>query len=123
MIAGVTNARSTTTTSTTTSRSSCKPRRKPACSTGRSRRCALELSLRDHNTLLESAGFAPAFDEPTLDRGMPAPIERAVDRMLARHEPFPVWVLSRTYDVLRSNHAARRIFGALDEATAAACSG
>ena len=40
---------------------------------------------------------------------MPPPIAQAIDRMLAQHEPFPMLVLTRTYDVLRINEGARRL--------------
>jgi len=71
---------------------------------------ALDLPLRDRNALLEAAGFEPAFDEPPLDRALPPDASRVLDRMLEHHEPFPMFVLNRGYDVLRSNDAAARVF-------------
>jgi transcriptional regulator with XRE-family HTH domain len=70
---------------------------------------ALDVPLRDQNVLLDSAGFTSAFAEPPLEGGMPPPIAQAIDRMLAQHEPFPMLVLTRTYDVLRINEGARRL--------------
>jgi transcriptional regulator with XRE-family HTH domain len=70
---------------------------------------ALDVPLRDQNLLLDSAGFPPAFDEPALDGGMPPAIGQAIDRMLAQHEPFPMLVLTRNYDVRRTNEGARRV--------------
>jgi transcriptional regulator with XRE-family HTH domain len=74
---------------------------------------ALDVPLRDQNVLLESAGFEPAFDEPPLDRGLPPPIGQAIERMLSHHEPFPMAVMTRTYDLLKANRAAGRLLGAM----------
>jgi transcriptional regulator with XRE-family HTH domain len=74
---------------------------------------ALDVPLRDQNVLLDSAGFPPAFDEPPLDGGMAPAIGQAIDRMLAHHEPFPMAVMTRTYDLLRANAAATRMLGAM----------
>ena len=73
----------------------------------------LDVPMRDQNVLLESAGFAPAFDEPRLDDGMPPIVVQTIDRMLAHHEPFPMFVMARTYDVLRTNAAAARLLGSM----------
>lgn len=72
---------------------------------------ALDVPLRDQNVLLGSAGFAPAFEEPSLDGGMPPAIVQTIDRMLAHHEPYPLVVMTRTYDVLKANGAAWRVLG------------
>lgn len=70
---------------------------------------ALEVPLREQNAMLQAAGFPSEFREPGLAE-MPPPVAVAVDRMLAQHEPFPLMVLSRRFDVLRANAAARRVF-------------
>jgi transcriptional regulator with XRE-family HTH domain len=70
---------------------------------------ALNLSLRDQNAMLHAAGFPHEFDEPRLDQGMPPAIEQALARMLRQHEPFPMVVVNRSYDVLRTNDGAQRL--------------
>ena len=72
---------------------------------------ALDVPLRDQNVLLDSAGFPAAFAEPALEGGMPPAVAQAIDRMLAQHEPFPMLVVTRMYDVLRMNDGARRVLG------------
>lgn len=67
---------------------------------------ALGVPLRDRNAMLNAAGFPELFDEPALDGGLPPPISRALDRMLASHEPFPMVVMNSRYDVLRTNQGA-----------------
>jgi transcriptional regulator with XRE-family HTH domain len=70
---------------------------------------ALDVPLRDQNLLLDSAGFPPAFAEPAIEGGMPPAVAQAIERMLAQHEPFPMLVLNRTYDVVRTNEGAQRV--------------
>ncbi|MFI0480709.1 helix-turn-helix domain-containing protein [Actinomadura sp. 9N215] len=74
---------------------------------------ALDVPLRDRNGLLLSAGFAPLFphrglEDPALDR-----VTMAIGRMLDRHDPFPAVVLDRGWNLVRANHGAARLFGAL----------
>ena len=68
---------------------------------------ALGLSLRDQNTLLDAAGFEAAYAEPSFARGLPREIEQVIERMIAQHEPFPLVVLDRGYDVLRASRGAQ----------------
>lgn len=70
----------------------------------------LGLPLREQNALLTAAGFRQEFDEPSFDGGIPEPIGRAVERMLRQQEPFPMVVMNRHYDIVRSNDAAQRLF-------------
>jgi transcriptional regulator with XRE-family HTH domain len=68
----------------------------------------LGLGLRDQNTLLDAAGFAPAYGETTQGRPFDAAIEAAIARMLAQQEPYPLVVTNHRYDVLRMNLGAAR---------------
>jgi transcriptional regulator with XRE-family HTH domain len=72
---------------------------------------ALDVPLRDQNVLLRSAGFASAFGELTFDREMPPALERAIDRMFAQQEPFPMSAATRSYDILKGNRAMTRVLG------------
>lgn len=67
----------------------------------------LEIPLRDQNALLSAAGFAPAFPEADYTRDLPESIKLTLRRMLEQHEPFPLFVLNRRYDVLEANRGAR----------------
>jgi transcriptional regulator with XRE-family HTH domain len=69
----------------------------------------LVVPLREQNAMLLAAGLGPEFGEPRLSEEMPAPIERALERMLAQHEPFPMVAVDRCYDVVRWNEGARRL--------------
>ncbi len=70
----------------------------------------LDLPLRERNTLLLAAGFAPMYPETTLEAPELAPIRGALDAILSQQEPFPAVVMNRYWDILRTNEAATRFF-------------
>ncbi len=49
----------------------------------------LEIPLRERNRLLVAAGYAPVFRERTLEDPALRAARKAVDSILAGHEPFP----------------------------------
>ena len=53
----------------------------------------LEVPLRDRNTLLLAAGFAPAFQERSLEELATA--RQAIDQILRAHRPYPAFALDR----------------------------
>jgi transcriptional regulator with XRE-family HTH domain len=65
----------------------------------------LKTPLRARNTLLLSAGYAPAFPERGLDDPGLEAARRAVDVILAGHEPYPALALDRRWNVLARNRA------------------
>ena len=73
---------------------------------------ALEVPLRERNTLLSGAGYAPMYRESALDDAALAPVRRALDFMLAQQEPFPALVV-RSWDLLLSNQAGMHLIGFL----------
>jgi transcriptional regulator with XRE-family HTH domain len=70
---------------------------------------ALDVPLRDQNVWLRAAGFAAEFAEPAFADGLPPPIARAIERMLAQQEPYPMAVMDHRYDVLSTNRGAMRL--------------
>lgn len=71
---------------------------------------ALDIPLRDRNTLLLAAGFAPLYSEAAWNTQEMQGINRALERMLRQHEPFPAVVMDRYWNVLLANDAAPRFF-------------
>lgn len=74
---------------------------------------ALDVPLRDRNSLLESAGFSPAFlarrdDDPDL-----AAVDAALSFILDKQEPFPAIVIDRVWRLRRANAAAERMLAFL----------
>ena len=72
---------------------------------------ALDVPLRDRNALLLAAGYAPAYAAPAWDAAEMRVVHRALERMLAQHEPYPALVMDRHWNVLMTNDAAPRFFG------------
>lgn len=72
---------------------------------------ALDIPLRDRNTLLLAAGYAPMFSENAWDSAEMTGVTNALKRMLRQHEPFPAMVMDRYWNVLMTNEAAPRFFG------------
>jgi len=74
----------------------------------------LEIPLRDRNTLLMSAGFAPSFPERALDDPALSGARRAVELVLAGHEPYPALAVDRHWNLVTANQAALRLLGGVD---------
>lgn len=68
----------------------------------------LEVPLRDRNSLLLAAGFAPAYRESTVD-GMSA-AKAAMDRILLAHKPYPAFAVDRHWNVVLSNAALPQLY-------------
>jgi transcriptional regulator with XRE-family HTH domain len=74
---------------------------------------ALNVPLRERNTLLLAAGYAPVYRETKLDAPELEPALRALDMILKHQEPYPAIVLDGQWDLLRTNGAATRLFSRL----------
>lgn len=71
----------------------------------------LEVPLRERNLLLVAAGFAPVFPERRLDDPALAAARKAVDLLLAGHEPYPALAVDRHWTLLAANAAIGRLIG------------
>jgi transcriptional regulator with XRE-family HTH domain len=80
---------------------------------------ALNLSLRQQNSFLISAGFAAIWREGKLGEPELAQLDGALDHILAQQEPFPAFVIDRHWNLKRANKGAVRlvefILGAVPE--------
>src|SRR6202140_5190264 len=72
---------------------------------------ALDIPLRDRNTLLLAAGYAPIYAEGAWNAPEMQSVTKALERMLRQHEPFPALVMDRYWNVLMTNDAAPQFFG------------
>lgn len=63
----------------------------------------LDVPLRERNTLLVAAGFAPVHPERSLDDPAMAAARRAVERVLHGHEPFPALAVDRLWRLVAMN--------------------
>jgi transcriptional regulator with XRE-family HTH domain len=70
----------------------------------------LDVPLRERNTLLLSAGYAPVYSEAAWNSVQMQSVTKALERILRQHEPFPALVMDRHWNVLLTNDAAPRFF-------------
>src|SRR5690349_23120936 len=66
---------------------------------------ALGLPLRERNTLLRAAGFLPSYQETRFDDPKLAPVRRALEHILAGHQPYPAVIVDRHGDLIAGNEA------------------
>ena len=71
---------------------------------------ALDIPLRERNTLLLAAGYAPIYQESAWDALEMQSVTSALARILRQHEPFPAVVMDRYWNVLMTNESAPRFF-------------
>ena len=74
----------------------------------------LGVPLRERNVLLVAAGFAPVFTERPLQDPAMLAARKAVDLVLAGHEPYPALAIDRHWTMLASNSAVARLLGGVD---------
>lgn len=63
----------------------------------------LEVPLRERNSLLVAAGFAPLYGESALDAPEMKPVRGALNRLLKAHEPYPVAAVDRHWNLVVAN--------------------
>lgn len=76
----------------------------------------LDLPLRERNTLLVAAGFAPMYAQRRLDDPALAAARAAVEQLLAAHEPYPALAVDRCWMLLAANRAVQRLLAGVDAA-------
>lgn len=64
---------------------------------------ALDVPLRDRNTLLLAAGFAPAYRETDLSSPALRPVRTAIEHLLRGAEPYGAVVMDRRWDLVQAN--------------------
>ena len=67
----------------------------------------LDVPLRERNVLLVAAGHAPAFAERSLDEPALHNARKAVDLVLAGHEPYPALAVDRHWTLVAANAAVK----------------
>jgi transcriptional regulator with XRE-family HTH domain len=70
----------------------------------------LAVPLRERNTLLLAAGYAPVFRERPLDDVALSGARQAVARVLAGHEPYPAFAVNGRANIVISNRSMAPLF-------------
>jgi len=65
----------------------------------------LEIPLRERNALLLSAGYAPMYTERRLDHPALQQARKAVELVIAGHEPYPALAVDRHWTLVSANAA------------------
>lgn len=74
----------------------------------------LAVPLRQRNSLLLAAGYAPAFRERALDDPALSGAREAVERLLAGHEPYPALAVDCRWNVLLANRSVAPLLRGVD---------
>jgi transcriptional regulator with XRE-family HTH domain len=75
----------------------------------------LDVPLRERNTLLLSAGFAPIYRERSIDDPALVRARATVEKLLKAHEPFPALAVDRGWNMIAANAAVTALLGVVDE--------
>jgi transcriptional regulator with XRE-family HTH domain len=75
----------------------------------------LEIPLRERNTLLLAAGFAPRYQSRPLEDAALSPARDAVQRLLDAHDPYPGIVIDRCWNIVGTNSAASALTAGLPD--------
>jgi transcriptional regulator with XRE-family HTH domain len=63
----------------------------------------LEVPLRERNRMLLAAGFAPVYQESSLQAPRLSMIRMAVSQVLTGHDPYPAVVVDRAWNLVEAN--------------------
>jgi transcriptional regulator with XRE-family HTH domain len=74
----------------------------------------LDVPLRQRNLLLLSAGYAPVFSERSLEDPALGAARKAVDLVLAGHEPYPALAIDRHWTLITANKAVAPLLAAVN---------
>lgn len=73
----------------------------------------LQMPLRERNTLLLAAGYAPRYRETKLDDPALAAARDAMERLIILHDPYPGVVIDQCWNVILANAAATALAAGL----------
>ena len=76
----------------------------------------LGIPLRERNVLLIAAGYAPVFAERPLDDPALQAARKAVEQVLAGHEPYPALAVDRHWTLLATNRAIPPLLAGVEAA-------
>jgi transcriptional regulator with XRE-family HTH domain len=69
----------------------------------------LDVPLRERNALLLAAGYAPRYQQTSLDDESMASVRVALAELIRAHEPYPAVVVDRGWDIAMSNTGAQAL--------------
>ena len=76
----------------------------------------LDIPLRERNTLLVAAGYAPMYRERRLDDPALSSVRQAVELILKSHEPYPAIAIDRYWNLVDANSVVPLLLANCDPA-------
>jgi transcriptional regulator with XRE-family HTH domain len=74
----------------------------------------LRLPLRERNTLLVAAGYAPTYRESRLEDPSLEAARKTIDLILKGHEPFPALAIDRHWNMVAANRMVPHLLRGID---------
>ncbi|MFI1443396.1 helix-turn-helix domain-containing protein [Streptomyces fructofermentans] len=75
----------------------------------------LDVPVRDRNSLLLAAGYAPRYPETPLDDPALEALREGVERLIRGYEPYPALVVDATYSVVAANRGVTMLLDGVPE--------
>ncbi|MEV1019429.1 helix-turn-helix transcriptional regulator [Streptomyces sp. NPDC050264] len=75
----------------------------------------LDVPMRERNSLLLAAGYAPRFSETPLDDPSLGSLREGLERLLRGYEPYPALIVDATYNVIAANRGLAALMASLPE--------
>jgi transcriptional regulator with XRE-family HTH domain len=75
----------------------------------------LDVPVRERNSLLLAAGYAPHYPETPLDDPALEALREGMERLIQGYEPYPAFVVDATYNVVAANRGIAMLLETLPE--------
>ncbi|MFJ4777060.1 helix-turn-helix domain-containing protein [Streptomyces sp. NPDC088762] len=75
----------------------------------------LDVPMRERNSLLLAAGYAPRYAHTPLDDPSMGTLRQGLERLLSGYEPYPALVVDATYHVIAANRGILMLLDGLPE--------
>lgn len=75
----------------------------------------LDVPVRERNSLLLAAGYAPKFTQTPLDDPAMSALREGLERLLTGYEPYPALVVDSTYTVVAANRGIAMLLDGIPE--------
>ena len=75
----------------------------------------LDVPLRERNSMLLAAGYAPRYPQTPLDGDAMASVRSALAGLIRAHDPYPAVVVDRGWDVVMTNTGAQGLLDGVSQ--------
>ena len=75
----------------------------------------LDVPLRERNAMLLAAGYAPEYQQTSLDADAMAGVREALNKLINAHDPYPAVVVDRGWNVVMANAGSEALLTGVAE--------